>query len=189
MVVVTNSIQEGSTQMMEPFFGPAPTMWGAVPTPRGTPIASPTPIRLSPEALGYAAPPLALAGSVGLAGFPAFTEVVAPSAAAVVAAVAMRRGQAAAPATDAEIEDFLNDALDLVPGTVDVEVRCEGGRATLTGSVPNKRHKHDVGEIAWAIPTINDVQNNVNIVARRRARASTREGEPQQQAGPVRKHA
>lgn len=192
--------------MMEPLFGSAPPMWSAMPTQpmgwspgplpvgtrgptTGTPIPSPTPIRLSPEALGYAASPMTMAGNVGLTGFPAFAEVVAPTAAAVISAVAVHRGQVAAPATDTEIEDFLNDALDLVPGTSDVEVRCEGGRATLTGNVSNKRHKHDVGEIAWAIPTVTDVQNNVNIVARRRARAAARDGEPQQQGGPVRKHA
>ncbi len=55
-------------------------------------------------------------------------------------------------------------------GTSEVEVRCEGGRATLTGSVQHKRLKRDVGEIAWAIPALNDVQNNVTITSRRRSR-------------------
>jgi osmotically-inducible protein OsmY len=88
----------------------------------------------------------------------------------LVGAIAMRRGQPLGPTNDQEIEDFIADALDLLPGTNDVEVRCEGGKATLTGSVPHKRVKRDAGEIAWAIPSVNDVQNNVNIAARRRSR-------------------
>ena len=88
----------------------------------------------------------------------------------------MRRGQPLGPTNDQEIEDFIYDAFDLLPGTNDVEVRVEGGRATLTGSVPHKRLKRDVGEMAWTIPTLNDVQNNVTITQRRRSRAS-REGE------------
>ena len=88
----------------------------------------------------------------------------------------MKRGQPSGPANDQEIEDFLYDALELLTGTNDVEVRCEGGRVMLTGSVQHKRLKRDVGEIAWAIPTVNDVQNNVSIATRRRSRS--REGEP-----------
>ena len=43
-------------------------------------------------------------------------------------------------------------------------------RTTLTGQVSHKRLKRDAGEIAWAIPSVNDVQNNVTIVPRRRSR-------------------
>ncbi len=96
---------------------------------------------------------------------------------ALLAAVAMRRGQPLGPTNDREFEDFLYDALELLPGTNDIEVRCEGGRVTLTGTVQHKRVKHDVGEIAWAISGVNDVVNNVNIAARRRGRATEREGE------------
>ena len=53
-----------------------------------------------------------------------------------------------------------------------MDVRCENGRVTLTGSVQHKRTKRDVGEIAWAIPALHDVQNNVSIVSRRRTRTS-----------------
>jgi hypothetical protein len=117
---------------------------------------------------------------------PAFagTEIaIGVTAPALLTAVAMRRGQPLGPTNDQEIEDFIYDALDLIPGTSDVEVRLEGGRATLTGSVPHKRLKRDVGEIAWAIPTLNDVQNNVTITARRRSRTASREGEPQPATG------
>jgi hypothetical protein len=65
----------------------------------------------------------------------------------------------------------------MLPGAADVEVRCEGGRVSLTGSVQHKRIKRDLGEIAWAIPALHDVQNNVTIAPRRRTRSAAREGE------------
>lgn len=180
---------------MEPLFGSAP-LWGAIPTSpgwspqvgriAGVAIPAPSQIRMTADALGYgsgAVPAAAPVPSFGAA------ELVAPTT-ALVAAVATRRGQPNGPVTDAEIEDFLNDALDLVSGTSDVEVRCEGGgRVLLTGNVPHKRHKRDIGEIAWAIPSVTDVQNNAAIVARRRARASGHVRENEAQSGPVRKHA
>ena len=58
-------------------------------------------------------------------------------------------------------------------------MRCEGGRVTVTGNAPHKRIKHDVGELAWAIPAINDVQNTITITGRRRSRAFGRDAEPQ----------
>src|SRR5262245_32162134 len=117
---------------------------------------------LSPDAYAYGASLNALA----YAGPPFAT------ASAVLTAVAMKRGQPSGPATDQEIEDFLYDAFELLSGMNDVEVRSEGGRVTLGGSVPQRLLKRDVGEIAWAIPAISDVQNNVNIAARRRARTT-----------------
>jgi hypothetical protein len=121
----------------------------------------------------------AVASSPLATGVPALTAseiAVGVTAPWLLTAVAMRRGQPLGPNNDLEIEDFISDAFDLLPGTNDVEVRVEGGRATLTGSVPHKRLKRDVGEIAWTIPTVNDVQNNVTIAQRRRSRTS-REGE------------
>ena len=94
------------------------------------------------------------------------------TAPALLTAVAMRRGQPLGPTNDQEVEDFIYDAFDLLPGTNDVEVRVEGGRAILSGSVPHKRLKRDLGELAWAIPALNDVHNNVAITARRRSRVS-----------------
>jgi hypothetical protein len=93
------------------------------------------------------------------------------TAPALLNAVAIRRGQPQGPTNDQEVEDFIYDALELLSGTGDVDVRCESGRTTLTGNVHHKRVKRDVGEIAWAIPGVNDVQNNVMIASRRRARA------------------
>ena len=103
-------------------------------------------------------------------------------------AQATRRGQPRGPTNDQETEDFIYDALDLLPGASDVDVRCEGGRATFTGSVPHQRVKRDVGEIAWAIPTLNDVQNNITNAARRRSRTPGSEVETPAAAG-VRKQA
>jgi BON domain len=113
--------------------------------------------------------------------FPSFTGTeiaIGVTAPALLTAVAMRRGQPLGPTNDQEIEDFIYDALDLLPGATDVEVRCENGKATVTGSVPHKRLKRDVGEIAWAIPSLNDVQNNITVATRRRSRSQqSRENE------------
>jgi BON domain-containing protein len=108
--------------------------------------------------------PQALTGTDIAAGVPA---------GALLAAVALRRGQPQGPSNDQEVEDFIYEAIELLPGTSDVEVRCDSGRATLAGTVHHKRIKHDVGEVAWAIPGLLDVQNNVTIASRRRARAAT----------------
>ena len=105
------------------------------------------------------------------------------TAPALVSAIAIRRGQPAGPTTDPEIEDFIYDALELLPGSNEVEVRCDGGRTSLMGSVTQKRLKRDIGEIAWAIPSINDVQNNITIAPRRRSRSQSREAEPAAVAG------
>ena len=95
------------------------------------------------------------------------------TAPALVSAIAMRRGQPAGPTSDQEIEDFIYDALELLPGSSEVEVRCDGGRTSLSGAVWQKRLERDIGEIAWAIPAINDVQNNITIAPRRRSRHRT----------------
>jgi len=99
------------------------------------------------------------------------------TAPALVAAIALKRGQPAGPTSDQEIEDFLYEALDLLPGSSEVEIRCDAGRTSLMGTVSQKRLKRDIGEIAWAIPGINDVQNTIAIAPRRRARAQGRDVE------------
>ena len=96
----------------------------------------------------------------------------------LLAVIAMRRGQPTGPTNDQECEDFIYDALEVIPGTSEVEVRCDNGRATLTGIVQHKRLKRDLGEIAWTIPAISDVQNNITIATKRRSR-SGRETESQ----------
>lgn len=136
---------------------------------------------------GTAAPNLAPAFQFAAGPPPALLNpdpMTGVSAPALLGAVALRRGQPQGPTNDQEVEDFIYDALEFLSGAADVEVRCEGGRATLTGSVHHKRIKRDVGEIAWAIPALQDVQNNVTVTSRRRARSTSREAEAQPAAQP-----
>src|SRR5262245_16590722 len=91
---------------------------------------------------------------------------------ALLATVAVRRGQPMGPSNDQEIEDFIYDALELLPGSGEIDVRCENGRVSFTGTVHYKRLKRDVGEIAWAIPGVNDVNNTITIATRRRSRSA-----------------
>jgi hypothetical protein len=172
--------------MVEPLFGSGSSVWTGIPSPAfGWFQPSPTfgarstgAVSTSPQAaMGNSPPPEAYVQAVPLNGF-TFTGTPIVTAPALLGAVAMKRGQPSGPTNDQEIEDFLYDALELLTGTNEVEVRCEGGRVTLTGSVQHKRLKRDVGEIAWAIPTVSDVQNNLSIATRRRSRSSAREGEP-----------
>lgn len=119
-------------------------------------------------------------GAFGLGAGPLNTPFAIPgsiSAPALLAAIAMRRGQPHGPTSEQDVEEFIYDALELLPGAGDIEVRCEGGRVSLSGSVPHKRIKRDAGEIAWAIPGIADINNTVTITARRRSRAFSREAE------------
>ena len=178
--------------MAEAFFGSV-SQWPSIPVPAiGYPPASITPASRPP---GLGMGPATAAPGVGngvsavvpiVGGMPSIAGpeiAIGVPAPALLATVAMRRGQPQGPVHDHEIEDFIYDALDLLPGTSDVEVRCEGGRATFTGSVPHKRVKRDIGEVAWAIPTVNDVQNNITIAARRRSRVPNREAEAPAAAG------
>ena len=187
--------------MVETLFGPAPQVWpplsvpafsyfqtlpgprvlgspgaftplpapigsgGMLSAPLVTGAGSPDQLPVNAGQLGVA--PALIGNGVSLADY---ASVLTPHA--LLATVAMRRGQPMGPTNDPETEDFICDALDLMSGAGDVEVRCEGGKALLTGSVPNKRVKHDIGEVAWAIPSVNDVQNNVTIAARRRSRTA-----------------
>jgi hypothetical protein len=134
-------------------------------------------IAVSPQSFSGLNLPGASPFTRNLSSFVGPDPVVGVTAPSLLAAVAMRRGQPQGPTNDQEVEDFIYDALELLPGAADVEVGCEGGRVTLTGSVQHKRIKRDVGEIAWAIPALHDVQNNVTIAPRRRTRSAAREGE------------
>lgn len=178
--------------MIEPLFGAGSTLWSGLPT-AGFAFQSPMTVGSSsvgiPTAYGsMPAVPQSLSGPSLATPFPfapnsptvlfgpeALTGLTAPS---LLAAVAMRRGQPQGPTNDQEVEDFMYDALELLPGAADVDIRCEGGKATLTGTVQHKRVKRDIGEIAWTIPGLNDVQNNVTIASRRRTRAGREKEEP-----------
>ena len=164
-------------------FGPQTSLGGA---PNAGPLDVPSP------AFGFAPQPYGFNGGV-MPQQPAFGFAPGPGAIAgftgqeiplgftvpqLLTAVAIRRRQPMGPTNDQELEDFIYDALELLSGTNEVEVRCESGRVTLTGSVPHKRLKRDIGEIAWTIPGTNDVQNNVTIATRRRARGRDAETQP-----------
>ena len=142
--------------MVEPLFVQVPPVWTG---------PSPWSSGWLPQVASSVAPPgVAAQSPVG-------------SASALVAAVAVRRGQPHGPTTDQEAEELIYDTLELFPGASDVEVRCEAGRVTLSGSVSHKRLKRDIGEIAWSIPSLVDVNNTVTITSRRRTRGFAREGE------------
>jgi len=189
---------KGETLMVEPLFGSVSPLWSTMPAPVFgyglTPMTAGGRIGTGMQGTGAAATPFGiptpnaitgdpyanLAGGNAVAGYMAGSEIgVGVTAPTLLAAVAVRRGQPLGPTNDQEIEDFIYDALELLPGANDVEIKCEGGKTTVTGSVPHKRLKRDVGEIAWAIPNVIDVQNNITIAQRRRPRTQGRENEPQ----------
>ena len=142
--------------MIEPLFVQVPPVWnGPAQWPSSWLPSAPSPV-----------PPLGLAAQPPVG-----------SASALVAAVAMRRGQPNGPTTDQDVEELIYDTLELLPGASDVEARCEAGRVTLSGTVSHKRLKRDIGEIAWSIPSLVDVMNTVTLTSRRRTRGFAREGE------------
>ncbi len=80
--------------------------------------------------------------------------------------------------TDEEITEMVYDALDsdpLVPYDADIEVSVDSGVVTLSGTVPNKRVKHSIGDDAWWVPGVVDVRNDVQVGGRRRARSAPKE--------------
>lgn len=164
--------------MAELLFGSGPQIWPSIPTSNlGIPPAfaqNRGPMLMQPAP---ADPAQSMTGNwptmSASAGVPPGVTAITPLA--LLATVALRRGQPNGPANDQDVEDFVYDALELLPGSNDVEVRCENGRVTLTGTVPHKRLKRDAGEVVWAIPTVNDVQNNITIATRRRSRTQGRE--------------
>ena len=145
------------------------------------PFAAPDP--MTSRTFGWPGSPISTGPAISP--LPLSTPLVLPdsvTAPVLMASIAVRRGLPQGPTNDHDVEELLYDAMELLPGSSDVEVRCESGRVTLTGNVPHKRIKRDVGELAWAIPAINDVQNTVTITGRRRSRPFGRENEQQQAA-------
>jgi hypothetical protein len=79
---------------------------------------------------------------------------------------------------DEDIEEMIFDSFDadpMVPYDADIDVEVQEGVVTLTGTVPNKRIKHAVGDDAWWIPGVVDVNNNLQVVGRK-TRGEQREG-------------
>jgi hypothetical protein len=173
--------------MAELLFGTGPQLWPALPVPGfGHPATFPA-NRPAIIVQGSAQDPSSAPVNPTMS--PAFDFNTGITPQALLATVAMRRGQPGGPSNDQDVEDFVYDALDLLPGGNDIEVRCENGRVTLTGTVPHKRLKRDAGEIVWAIPSVNDAQNNITIATRRRSRAQGRETEASTSSGASRKPA
>jgi hypothetical protein len=101
------------------------------------------------------------------------TPIQSPS---VVAPLGSNRRLTALP-TDEEIEEIVFEILDhdpRIPLDADIDVKCEAGRVTLAGTVPDKRIKHVAGEVAWWIPGVTDVNNSVVVSGRRQAQATRR---------------
>ena len=164
--------------MIETYFGSNAPIWTGIPSPAfgwlqpPVSIGNRTPTAAAPSGVHLDAFGFSGYGVPGIIPALAGPEVAhGPTGRALLSAVAIRRGQPMGPANDQEIEEFIYDAFDLLLGANDVEVRVDGGRATLTGTVGHKRVKRDVGEIVWAMPGISDVQNNVTIAGRRRSRS------------------
>jgi len=183
--------------MIQAPFGSTTPGWPVMPSPAFPWSQAPMAMGATPGPIpSFAAPDPNTAHTLGWTGsgistgqtmtpVPLSTPLVLPdgiTAPALMGAIAVRRGLPQGPTNDHDVEELLYDAMELLPGSSDVEVRCESGRVTLTGNVPHKRIKRDVGELAWAIPAINDVQNTVTITGRRRSRPFGRENEQQQPA-------
>ena len=167
---------------MELLFGAGPQLWPSTPIPSFGNLQMYPANRPAMVVHAQSDPASAMTANWPTTMSPAFGPTAVDFSAgitpqALLQTVAMRRGQPAGPVNDQDAEDFIYDALDLLPGANDVEVRCESGRVTLTGTVPHKRVKRDVGEVVWAIPIVNDVQNNATIATRRRSRPQGREAE------------
>jgi hypothetical protein len=169
--------------MIESLFGSPPSLWTGtslpglgwypVPFSMAQPGVAVGTTFGSPPGVAPLSPAINVTGSVP----PLMTpEIPVPT---LVAAVAMRHGRPQGPTNDHEIEDFIYDVFELVPGASEVDVRCEGGRVTLSGPVFHKRVKHGLGEIAWSLPVVNDVVNNVTLTTRRRSRQTGRDSESQ----------
>lgn len=172
--------------MAELLFGTAPQLWPSLPMP-GFGQAPAFPARPAMIVQGSIPDPSSMpVNPVASTAFD-FSARITPQA--LLATVAIRRGQPGGPSNDQEMEDFIYDALELLPGGNDIEVRCENGRVTLMGSVPQKRLKRDAGEVVWTMPSVNDVQNNITIATRRRSRSQGRETEGASASGASRKPA
>ena len=85
--------------------------------------------------------------------------------------------------TDDETVEMIYDAIDadpVVPFDADIDVECDAGTVTLTGTVMSKEIKHAAGDDAWWIPGVDDVHNDLQVVSRRHERTTShREEEPQ----------
>jgi hypothetical protein len=78
------------------------------------------------------------------------------------------------PLDDDAIRELVFEMIDADPTVlpdVDVEIDVNAGIVTLKGRVPGKRTKHAVGEAAWWIPSVVDVNNQLQVSPRRERRS------------------
>jgi osmotically-inducible protein OsmY len=75
--------------------------------------------------------------------------------------------------SDDALRERVFDALEssfLIPADAEIDVDVHDGIVQLSGSVPNKRIKHIVGEHVWWIPEVTDVKNDLEVSRHRRGR-------------------
>jgi hypothetical protein len=78
-----------------------------------------------------------------------------------------------APLDDDAIRDLVYECIDTDPTIlpdVDIEVEVNNGVVTMKGRVPGKRTKHAIGDAAWWIPSVVDVNNQLQVSPRRERR-------------------
>lgn len=80
-------------------------------------------------------------------------------------------------ASDDQIRDMVYDSIDAdptVPSNVEVSIDVRDGIVTLSGTVPSKRVKHALGDAAWWIPSVVDVNNAIKVAPRKRGEETQR---------------
>lgn len=73
-------------------------------------------------------------------------------------------------ADDEQIKEMVYNSIDAdpsIPANADINVEVDGGVVTLTGTVPSKRTKQAVGDAAWWIPDVIDVNNQMKVQPRK----------------------
>jgi len=76
--------------------------------------------------------------------------------------------------TDREIVEMCYDAMDddpVIPFDAEINVDSDAGTVTLTGTVHSKLVKHAAGDDAWWIPGVDDVHNELRVVAPQRGQS------------------
>lgn len=123
-----------------------------------------------PRFMGYGFQPGYAAG-FGMPGYP----LPMPPTAMPMGYRPRMLGAFAGPATDEQIRDMVYESLDadpIIPYDAAIDVDVVGGVVSLTGTVPNRRIKHAAGDDAWWIPSVVDVNNNLQVARPRRGAAA-----------------